>query len=170
MTTTSSVRPRLRHASATFVTPRDCYEWQGFGSAPRCLGAGAGDAGRLTRRDDGSILAVHHAPARWLLPDADPALVASLTTAGDAGVLSDVNGKWREVLLPGAASASEPVHPVRASFACDLVLARRDCASLWLFDCPVIVARDARDLTLWLEASYEASFSASLRHLGVTIE
>ena len=85
-------------------------------------------------------------------------------------MLSEVNGKWREILLPGAASASEPVHPVRASFACDLVLARRDCAALWLFDCPLVIARDARDLTLWLEASFEASFTASLRLLGVSVE
>ena len=170
MNATTSVRPRLRHASAVLATPRDCYEWQGFAPAPRCLGAGADDAGRVTRHDDGRILTLHHSPNRWLLPQADPALVATLGAAGDAGVLSEVNGKWREILLPGAASASDPVHPVRASFACDLVLARRDCAALWLFDCPLVIARDARDLTLWLEASFEASFRASLRLLGVTVE
>lgn len=166
----TAATPRLRHASAVFSSPRHCHEWQGFTGAPECLGSGADDPGRVTRHDDGRVLAAHHAPRRWLLPDPGRGVIAALLNATGTGVLSEVNGKWREVLLPGAASATDPVHPVRASFACDLVLARRDCAALWLFDCPLVIARDARDLTLWLEASYEASFRASLALIGVSVE
>jgi hypothetical protein len=145
------------------------FEWTGFGAVPAVLGADAGTPGRVTRQADGRVLAMHYAPRRWLLPAPDAALLKALGFASGDGVLTEVSGKWRELVVAGAASPVEPVHPLRLSFDCDRVLGGRDCAALTLLDCPVIAVRDGRDLSLWFEASFEASLVTAVARYGVSI-
>jgi hypothetical protein len=82
-------------------------------------------------------LALHFAPARWLLFDYDPAVVAVAVNAG--ATLIDVEGKWRMFELDG------PQHAQALSAAANIakVLDGRDCAALQLFDCPAVIARSA---------------------------
>lgn len=156
--------------NSTLNAPGTTFEWMEFGAVPAVLGADAGIPGRVTKQADGRVLAIHYAPRRWLLPAPDAALLKALTFASGDGVLTEVSGKWRELVVAGAASAVEPVHPLRLSFDCDRALGGRDCAALTLFDCPVVAVRDGRDLSFWFEASFEASLVTAVARYGVSVE
>lgn len=157
----------LRPYSANVRGAAPCYEWVGFGAANAALGLDAATPGGATRHADGRPLALHIAHERWLIPDPTAALLDALAAIGRDGVLTDVTGKWIEFSLPGAAKAID--HPVRLAFGYEQVFEARTCASLMLFDCPVVIVRDEADLTLWLEASYEHSFRAALALIGMRL-
>jgi len=150
-----------------------CFEWTGFGHRLVALGEHSERPGQVNRLW-GAGRSLHYAPDRWLIPLPAPSTLEELERAANAGggVLTEVSGKWLLIRVAGAAIAgaaqAEPsTTPLAAGFAKELVLKDRDCAALWLFDCPVIVSRDAPDLEIWLEASYEASFLSTLDSLGI---
>lgn len=123
---------------------------------PRAPGAALRDAA-------GRALLLHIAPGRWLAPDPDAALLTRLETLArtGAGHLVDVTGKWRALALrePDAARL------VASGIPASLVLAGRECATVWMFDCPVVLARAATGFDLWIQSSYAASFAAMLESL-----
>ena len=151
-------------------TPTPCYEWTAYGALPAELGANAPRPGAVCIAADGGTVSLHPAPARWLLPDVAPAVVAALDAAqrAQAGVLTDVTGKWRRLRFVATdRAAPAQAHPLSSGLPIELLLNDRDCAATWVFDCPVIVARCAEELETWIEASYEASFVELLATLGV---
>jgi|GEM_PF-1204135 len=116
--------------------------------------------GAVRRAPDGRIELLHVAPGRWLAPEPAAALRASLAAraAEGLGAVIDVEGKWRRLTLAGERAAR--LLASGASLAG--VLASRDCALLRLFDAPVVLARDAGAFAAWVQASYLASFRATL--------
>lgn len=162
----SSVAPGWR-AQRSVAIP--CFEWIGFARAPAALGAHAERPGHVSRLS-GSGRSLHYAPDRWLISAPEPSTVAELERASSAGegVHTEVSGKWLVIRIEGAAHGAPGVSPLAAGFAEEHVLKDRDCAALWVFDCPVIAARVEANIEIWLEASYEASFQATLESLGVT--
>jgi hypothetical protein len=108
---------------------------------------------------DAGGLALHFAPARWLLIDA---VERSLQAAEDAAALVfDVAGKWRLCRL--SAALGTRVLPAALDLAG--ILAGHDCAAVTLFDTPAIVARLAarEEYLVCAHSSYAASLSAALR-------
>ena len=118
----------------------------------------------------GAGQSLHYAPGRWLIPNAEPSTLADLERAAAVGegALTEVSGKWLRIVIAGAALADSREWPLAAGFAREHLLKDRDCAALWLFDCPVVVSMAGPDLDIWLEASYEASFLSMLESLGIT--
>lgn len=159
----STSEPR-RQAVRCAAAP--CYEWVGFAPAPAALGEHADRPGCANRAPGGEAL--HYAPDRWLISTPDAATLSQLERAAHAGegVLTEVSGKWLRMRMPGAARAGPGGWPLAAGFAREHLLKDRDCAALWLFDCPAIASLAGPDLDLWLEASYAASFLAMLESLG----
>ena len=150
-------------------TPSPCYEWTGFGQVPAVLGDATARPGAVCRDENGQGCALHIGPDRWLIAAPSPATMATLEQAqrqGD-GAGAEVTGKWRRVRLVVLPGERARTHPLCAALPVDLVLADRECASLWAFDCPVIVVRSDGELELWVEASYEASLLEMLATLGV---
>lgn len=126
--------------------------------------------GAVARDEHGRALALHFAPARWLLlsPAARWLGVLSAAAARGRGVLSDVTGRWRYIEISmGADRAGRTDHPLSAGAPLDMILRERDVASLLVFDCPVLIARRAAaGFEVWVEASYEASFREMLAKIG----
>ncbi|MGB8692664.1 MAG: hypothetical protein WCD08_04070 [Steroidobacteraceae bacterium] len=103
-------------------------------------------------------LALHFAPARWLLLDTAAALVDAAVQSGALAV--DVEGKWTFIEL------AEP-HAKRALSAAvnvEAVLDGRDCAAAILFDCPAVIARRDRgeSILVCVHSSYAFSFKRAL--------
>ncbi len=170
-TKTPAVTQPLGWRLASATTPR-CLEWTGFAPPPPELGTGADRRGAVCRRPDGTPICLHPAPDRWLVPDAPEPLVAALQSAerDGQGACVEVSGRWRVLRLAPGAEATATPHPLSAAMPLALVLAERGCAALWAFDCPVIVAADdGGGHDVWLEASYESSFTAMLATLGVRL-
>jgi sarcosine oxidase gamma subunit len=111
----------------------------------------------------GAAVALHVAPARWLLLEPDAARLAELTDAEQAGrgALTDVSGRWVRVEMPGGAAPVRLAdHALNAAAPLELVLRGRGVASLWAFDCPVLIVRHDDRIEVLVEASYAASFRA----------
>lgn len=108
---------------------------------------------------DAHSAALHVAPGRWLLLDAEARAVAAAVAAG--GVAIDVDGKWRCFEIPGARAALL----LSASVNVAEILEGRDCAAVPLFDCPTVIARRPRDhgFDVYVHASYAASLRAALQ-------
>ena len=142
--------------------PTSCFEFvvAGGTSHERLSDDWPFAAGAVRRTEAGRAVLLHFAPWRWLVPDPDADIAARLGAHVDAGVgvLIDVTGKWRGIALSGA----DMPRVLAAGVAVDIVLAARDCAALWLFDCPVILARDGATLDLWVQSSYAPSLMATL--------
>ena len=80
-----------------------------------------------------------------------------------AGVES-VNGV-RVVRFASSAGRDPSFHPLSAALPLELVLAGREAAITWVFDCPVIIVRRNTHTGVLVEASYEHSFRAMLATL-----
>jgi sarcosine oxidase gamma subunit len=120
------------------------FEWVAFD------GAGAG-----------TDLALGVAPARWLMVAPQESWLDERAQAEKAGrgALIDVSGRWMPVDL-----ARNP-HALDAAAPLDLILRDRDVASLWIFDCPVLIVRCNGETRLLVEASYAHSLRAMLARL-----
>jgi sarcosine oxidase gamma subunit len=103
--------------------------------------------------------ALHIAPGRWLLLDADAQAVASAVAAGAVAI--DVEGKWRCFEIRGVRATSV----LSAGVNVAEILEGRDCAAVPLFDCPVVIARRPRGhgFDVYVHASYAASLRAALQ-------
>ena len=112
-------------------------------------------------------------PARWLLiaPQASWLEVLHTAELGGRGALTEVTGRWVAVefttgdAADGAVSAAAHSHPLSAALPLELVLAGREAAITWVFDCPVIIVRRNTHTGVLVEASYEHSFRAMLATL-----
>ncbi len=151
------------------------FEWLAFdpglpGTDGSVTNAIAEAPGAVARDETGRALALHFAPSRWLLPAPDVRWLGALSAAAaqGRGALTDVTGRWRSIDVPtGADPAARDAHPLRAGVPLDSILRGRDAASLWVFDCPVLIARrTAAEFEIWVEASYEASFREMLATIG----
>ena len=102
--------------------------------------------------------ALNFAPARWLLLDADAAVVADAVAAGAVAI--DVEGKWRCFDVRGAQAASLLSSGVNVA----AVLEARDCAAVSLFDCPAVITRRSSGdgFEVYVSASYAVSLRAAL--------
>lgn len=112
----------------------------------------------------GSVgIAMHFAPARWLLLDvAAPSVDAALA----AGAQSfDVTGKWQTLTWPGP----EGARWLSAALDLPSILRGRACAATSLFDAPAIVAivPTTSEYQIVVAASYTASISSSLRLMAL---
>ena len=145
--------------------PNRCFEFVAAGGASHTrLGNDLPfEAGAVRRNTATRAVLLHFAPGRWLMPDPDADIAARLGAHVDAGVgvLIDVTGKWRGITLSGG----DMPRVLASSVAVDVVLAARDCAALWLFDCPVILARDDATFDLWVQSSYAPSLLATIDSL-----
>jgi sarcosine oxidase gamma subunit len=103
-------------------------------------------------------LALHFAPARWLLLDTPQAAVAAAVQGG--GVANEVDGKWCVFELNGPHAEKT----LSAAACLPLILDGRDCAALPLFDCPAVIARRNQGVSysVCVQSSYAASFAAAL--------
>lgn len=103
-------------------------------------------------------LALHFAPARWLLLDTAAALVDAAVQSGALAI--DVEGKWTliELTEPYARRALSATVNVAA------VLDGRDCAAAILFDCPAVIVRRDRGESFFVcvHSSYAFSFKWAL--------
>lgn len=116
--------------------------------------------GAMRRDAAGRATLLHFAPGRFLLPAPTPDLARQLDSLAQAGVgvTFDVDGKWRELTITGSG-----VHRLLSSGAdVAAVLAHRECAALYLFDCPVVLARRADGFDVWVQASYATDFRETL--------
>jgi sarcosine oxidase gamma subunit len=111
--------------------------------------------------DAGSGLALGVAPARWLVVAPPESWLEERAHAEKAGrgALIDVSGRWVPVDLAGNPDA------VNAAAPSDVILRERDVASLWIFDCPVLLVRCNGETRLLVEASYAHSLRAMLARL-----
>jgi len=103
-------------------------------------------------------LALHFAPARWLLLDTAAALIDAAVQSGALAI--DVEGKWTLIELP------EPYarRTLSAAVNVEAVLDGRDCAAATLFDCPTVIARRDRSesFLVCVHSSYAFSFKRAL--------
>jgi heterotetrameric sarcosine oxidase gamma subunit len=116
--------------------------------------------GSVQRDGAGSAVVLHFAPGRWLAVAAAlgvAPLVDAACRRGDCTV-SDVSGKWHRVRAVGAAAA----RGLASSIDTEVVLDDRACAATTLFDCPVIIVRDATGFSIWIRSSYQAAFFAAV--------
>lgn len=109
-------------------------------------------------RFESQTVAMHFAPARWLLADAAPKSVVDAQAEG--AIVFEVTGKWRCLEIGGAGAADW----LAAGTNLAMVLHDRDCAAVSLFDCPVVIARrsDGDGFDLYVVASYWISLCAAL--------
>jgi sarcosine oxidase gamma subunit len=95
------------------------------------------------------------APRRWLWLNADAHETAARLGANACTV--DVEGKWTAFTCGGPRAR----RAFAAAVDVDRVLQARGCASLTLFDCPVVLARtDERGFLVCVQSSYATSFAA----------
>ena len=117
-------------------------------------------SGSVRRDKSGQATVLHFAPGRFLLPGPASDMVEHFEHLQEAGIgaLVDVEGKWRTFTLTGSGAERALASTV------DLirVLAGRDCAALYLFDCPAVLARRSHAFDLWVEASYAATLRECL--------
>jgi len=116
--------------------------------------------GAVHRNASGQATVLHFAPGRFLLSGPEPDIIRHFAALQEAaiGALVDVEGKWRAFALsgPGVERA------LSSTVDLTLVLAERDCAALYLFDCPAVLAHRTHAFDLWVEASYAAALLESL--------
>jgi len=126
------------------------YEWVAFD-------------GRLPGVPRGAGAPLHIGPARWLLiaPQESWLEVLQAAELGGHGALTEVSGRWVAVEFAAGGGA----HPLSAALPLERVLADREAATTWAFDCPVIIVRRNSHIGVLVEASYEHSFRAMLATL-----
>jgi hypothetical protein len=114
----------------------------------------------------GARVVLHHAPGRWLLLGPDEHCLRELRAveAAGTGALIEVSARWEPIEWPQTHMTLAD-HPLNAAAPLDLVLQGRDVASLWMFDCPVLLTRSGVHIGVWVEASYASSFRAMLARL-----
>ena len=96
------------------------------------------------------------APGRWLWLDAD--VVETAAALGPHASVADVEGKWTAFTCGGPRAR----RAFAAAVDVDRVLQARGCASLTLFDCPVVLARtDQEAFIVCVQSSYATSFEAA---------
>lgn len=105
-------------------------------------------------------LALHFAPARWLLIDVGARVADAAVDAG--AVLIDVQGKWR--LFKFATAQGNQL--LCTAIDLSAILSQRECAAATVFDVPSVIAHlgDSSAYLVCVPASYAMSFAASLRH------
>ena len=106
--------------------------------------------------DPGSDIALAIAPSRWLLVAPPVAWLAKRAQEQQAGhgALIDVSGRWEPVDI------SQNLHALRGAAPLELVLRDRKVASLWIYDCPVLIVRCNGEIRVLVEASYAHSLRA----------
>jgi hypothetical protein len=111
--------------------------------------------------DPGTDLALSVAPARWLVVAPQESWLTERAQAQQAGrgVLIDVSGRWMPVDI-----AQDP-RALRAAAPLELLLLDKDVASVWIFDCPVLIVRCNGETRVLAEASYAHSLRAMLARL-----
>ncbi|MGH6634300.1 MAG: hypothetical protein ACREB0_13125, partial [Sphingopyxis sp.] len=114
-------------------------------------------------RASGRIELLHFAPRRWLAPNPPPELIARIDSHARQGraTVVEVEGNWREFRIRGLGAA----RLLACGADVEGILARRDCAALALFDCPVIVAREPMGFEIWVQSSYASSLREVLDRL-----
>ena len=120
------------------------YEWVAFDGA-----------------DAGTDLALGVAPVRWLVvAPQEPWLTERAQAQKDGrGILTDVSGRWVPVDI------AEDSRGLSAAAPLELILLDKDVASLWIFDCPVLIVRCNGEIRVLAEASYVHSLRAMLARL-----
>ena len=103
--------------------------------------------------------ALHVAPGRWLLLDADAQAVTDAVGAGAVAI--DVDSKWRCFEIRGAGAGSA----LSAGVNVAMILEGRECAAVPLFDCPTVIAvpRLGDGFDICVHASYTASLRVALQ-------
>ena len=111
--------------------------------------------------DANSDIALAIAPARWLVVAPPEAWVVERARDERAGrgALVDVSGRWVPVDM------AQDSHALSAAAPLELYLRDRDVASLWIFDCPVLIVRCNGEVRVLVEASYAYSLRAMLARL-----
>jgi sarcosine oxidase gamma subunit len=111
--------------------------------------------------DAATGMALAIAPARWLVVAPQESWLEDRALAEKAGrgALIDVSGRWVPVDLDRNPKALD------AAASVDLILRDREVASLWIFDCPVLIVRCDGEIRLLVEASYAHSLRAMLARL-----
>jgi sarcosine oxidase gamma subunit len=111
--------------------------------------------------DAGTGIALKVAPARWLVVAPEESWLAERAQAQHAGrgTLIDVSGRWIAVDIAQDSRALSAGAPL------ELILRDRDVASLWIFDCPVLIVRCSGEIRVLAEASYAHSLRAMLARL-----
>jgi hypothetical protein len=108
--------------------------------------------GGVQRDEHDCPLLLHYAPGRYLVPAPTPELRGRLAALQDAGTgaVFEIDGKWQVLTLAGSGAW----RLLAATINVTEVLAGRDCAALYLFDCPAVLARRGDGFDVWVEASY----------------
>jgi sarcosine oxidase gamma subunit len=113
--------------------------------------AGQGDwvalPGEVEAKPDGSLARLCFAPRRWLVPGAEPGMLARMAAASEAGAGTciEVSGKWVPMLLSGA--------DARLALSSSI-------------DVAAVLARSVEGYRLWVAASYADCFVAAIRRLA----
>jgi len=104
------------------------------------------DPGTMRRDGSGQAMILHVAPGCFLAPEPMPDIVRLLDAlqSVDVGVRFQVDGKWQ-------------------------VLANRDCTSIYLYDCPAVLAVRSDSFDVWVEASYAWAFHERASHLAQSL-
>jgi len=96
------------------------------------------------------------APGRWLWLNADADETAG--KLGASACVVDVEGKWTVFTCGGPRAR----RALASAVDIDRVLQPRGCASLTLFDCPVVLVRTESDgFIVCVQSSYAANFEAA---------
>jgi len=96
------------------------------------------------------------APDRWLWLNADADETAA--KLGASACVVDVEGKWTVFTCGGPRAR----RALATAVDIDRVLQARDCASLTLFDCPVVLVRTEPDgFVVCVHSSYATSFETA---------
>lgn len=124
--------------------------------------------GGAVRDERQHLRLLHVAPGRWLLPEPNEATQALADSAARTGqgAAIDVTGKWERIAIcgPGAARLLACAIEIHA------VLDGRDCATVRLFDCPAVVARQPEGFALWVQSSYAGDFLATAGGFLATLQ
>lgn len=154
----------MSRGTATDLGP--CFEWTAFEAGLPPAKTLKIRPGMVIRDGSGRAVALHPAPAQWLLPQPVESWLTELhaAQAQGRGVLTDVTGRWRVVHTPASTPTAARFivpHPLAAAMPLELYLRDREVAALWVFDCPVLVLRQGTGIDVWVEASYEAGLRAA---------
>ena len=125
------------------------------------------DPGTMRRDGSGQAMILHVAPGCFLAPEPMPDIVRLLDAlqSVDVGVRFQVDGKWQAFTLTGWGAARVLSSAINLS----QVLANRDCTSIYLYDCPAVLAVRSDSFDVWVEASYAWAFHERASHLAQSL-
>ena len=147
------------------LPPRPLHEFVAYPSAQRLLRSlGWPFVPGEVREDAGGMpVLLHFAPARWLVIAHTPLVTTLLASAveSQSGAVTDVEGKWTEMILAGADATRALASTV------DIVarLEERGCVAITAFDCPAIIARATGGYRIWVGTSHAVAFAAAIERL-----